>query len=161
MDLHYYEILTEITIDNYRFKVTLSAATKESCILWMQDMDTMPRFEGLGRFSRFNKRKILEFIIRYVTSQVLREEIGKRRFALYIDSLSPTVFDEIQKLDYADKVKAFSNLYNLDSVIDGATDLGWKRGCMAKKFHPDKGGNKQAMAVINEGYELLKAKMAT
>lgn len=158
MDHQYYEILTEIVIDNYRFKVTWSAASEECCILWLQDSDTMQQFEALGRFSRFDKRSILEFVVRYVTNQSLREEISKRRFALYIENLSPMFFEEIQRLDYRQKVTAFRNLFNLDSVIDDSADLGWKRRCMAKRFHPDKGGDPKTMALINEGYELLKSK---
>lgn len=158
MDSNYYEILTEIAIDNYSFKVTWNAAGQDCCILWIQDTDTMNQFEALGRFSRFDKRSILEFIVRYVSSQALREEISKRRFALYIEDLSPMFFEEIQQLGYREKAAAFRNLFNLDSVIDEAADLGWKRRCMAKRFHPDKGGDNRAMEVINEGYELLKSK---
>jgi hypothetical protein len=154
----YYEILTEIAIDNYRFRATWSAASDEVCILWMQDTDSMDQFEALGRFSRFDRRSILEFVVRYITSQSLREEISKRRFALYIENLSPTFFEEIQRLGHEEKAAAFNNLYNLDSVIDEAADLAWKRRAMAKKFHPDKGGNKQAMTLINEGYEFLKSR---
>ncbi len=158
MDGSYYETLTEIVIDNYSFKVTWSAASKNCCILWIQDTDIMEQFEALGRFSQFDKRSILEFIVRYVTNMSLREKISKKRFSLYIENLAPTVFEEIQKLEHSQKAAAFKNLYNLDSVIDEAADLRWKRRCMAKKFHPDKGGDKEAMALINEGYEILKSK---
>ena len=158
MDGSYYETLTEIVVDTYSFKVTWSAASRNCCILWIQDTDTMEQFEALGRFSQFDKRNILEFIVRYVTNSSLRETISKKRFALYIENIAPTVFEEIQKLEYSRKVAAFKNLYNLDSVIDEAADLRWKRRCMAKKFHPDKGGDKEAMALINEGYEILKSK---
>ncbi len=158
MDPRYYEILTEISIDNYAFRVTWSTASHTCCILWIQDTDTMDQFEALGRFSQFDKRNILEFVVRYVTSQTLREEISKRRFARYVENIPPAFFEEIQKLTHNEKAAAFSNLFNLDSVIDEAADLAWKRRLMAKKFHPDKGGNKQAMTLINEGYELLKAR---
>ncbi|MCF8037872.1 MAG: hypothetical protein K9K79_01015 [Desulfohalobiaceae bacterium] len=158
MDHLYHETLTKIVIDNFRFKVTWSAASEECCILWVRDTDTMRQYEALGRFSRFDKRDILEFVVRYVTNFTLREEISKRRFALYIENLSPTFFEEIQKLNYQDKVTAFRNLFNLDSVLDEAANLRWKRRCMAKRFHPDKGGDKTTMALINEGYELLKPK---
>lgn len=158
MDLNYYETLTEVSIDSYSFKVTWSAALEECCILWMQDTDTMKQFEALGRFSQYDKRNILEFVVRYVTSQSLREEISKRRFSVYVENLSPAFFENIQKLEYKKKVEALSNLYNLDSVIDEVADLRWKRGLMAKKFHPDAGGNNEAMALINEGYEILKSK---
>ncbi|MFP4668414.1 MAG: hypothetical protein ACOCQI_06575 [Desulfosalsimonas sp.] len=154
----HYEILTEIAIDNYRFEVTWSEESSECCILWIKDTDNMDRFEALGRFSRFDRRNILEFVSRYVTSQALREEISKKRFELYVEGLSPTFFDDIHKLNTERKAEVFRNLFNLDSVIDEAADLGWKRRRMAKKFHPDKGGSKRAMAVINEGYDLLKEK---
>lgn len=158
MNAHYYETLTQITIDNYRFKVTWNAAGHDYCVLWMQDTDHMEQFEAVGRFSRFDRRNILEFVVRYVTSEALRKEIGKRRFALYVDNLSPRFFEEIQQLGAKDKAAAFRNLYNLDSIIDEAADLGWKRRWMAKKFHPDKGGDKRVMALINEGYDYLKSK---
>lgn len=158
MDLHYSETLTEIAIDNYRFKVTWSAAVENCCILWIQDTDIMDQYEALGRFSQFDKRNILDFVVRYITNQSLREEISKRRFSLYVESLSPTFFEEIQRLEYKEKVKALGNLFNLDSIIDEAADLRWKWGLMAKKFHPDAGGSNDAMALINEGYEILKSK---
>jgi hypothetical protein len=153
-----HDILTEILIDNYSFKVTWGAVNETCCILWIKDTNKMKQFEALGRFSRFDKRNILEFVVRYVTNQYLREEVSKKRFQLYIENLSPTYFDEIQKLNHTEKLRALSNLYNLDSVIDEATNLKWKRSFMAKKFHPDIGGDKKAMALINEGYELFKSK---
>ncbi|MFO7930371.1 MAG: hypothetical protein ACQETG_07265 [Thermodesulfobacteriota bacterium] len=150
------ETLTEIAVDNYRFKVTWSEASSECCILWLRDTDNMDQFEALGRFSRFEKRVILEFVVRYVTNHQLREEISKRRFELYIENLSPTFLEDIQKLGPEKRSEAFRNLFNLDSVIDEAADLAWKRRCMARRFHPDKGGSKRAMALINEGYDLLR-----
>ncbi len=158
MSLQENDILTSISIDNYSFRVSRGSGNEAGCILWMRDTDKMARFEALGRFSGFEKRKIYEFVIRYVTNPCLREEVSKRRFQLYIDNLSPTFFEEIQKLNQREKEKFFSSLYNLDSVIDEAADLNWKRRLMAKKFHPDRGGDKKTMALINEGYELLKSK---
>jgi hypothetical protein len=155
MNINGHDLLTEISIDNYSFNVTWAADNKTCCILWLKDTNKMEQFETLGSFSRFEKRNIFEFVIRYVTNHNLREEISKRRFQLYIENLSPTYFDEIQKLNHKEKIRAFSNLYNLDSVIDESADLKWKRSIMAKKFHPDKGGDKKVMALINEGYELL------
>jgi hypothetical protein len=157
MNIDGHDILTKISIDNYSFNVTWAADNETCCILWIKDTNKMEQFEALGSFSQFEKRNIFEFVIRYVTNHYLREEISKRRFQLYIENLSPTYFDEIQKLNHKEKIRAFSNLYNLDSVIDESADLKWKRSFMAKKFHPDKGGNKNVMALINEGYELLKS----
>ncbi len=158
MNRNYYEVLTEISIDSYSFQATWSSACRDCCILWMKDSDSMDRFEALGRFSRFDRRSILEFVIRYVTNHALREEISKRRFELYVENLSPTFFEEIQELDWEQRAEAYSNLYNLDSVIDEAADLAWKRRCMAKRFHPDRGGDKEAMKLINEGFEFLKSR---
>jgi hypothetical protein len=118
MNLNYYEILSEIIIDNYSFKITWTAAVEERCILWLQDTDTMEQFEALGSFGQYDKRNILEFVVRYVTSQTMREEIGKKRFLIYRENLSPTYFEEIQKLGRKEKVAAFSNLLDLDSIFE-------------------------------------------
>src|SRR6056297_710480 len=150
-----YKVLTEVVIDNYQYKVTWSSASGESCILWIRDSQVMEHFEALGRFLDFDKRHILEFIIRYSTNSLFREEISKRRFIKYLDKLSPTLFEDIERLSYQEKVRAFQNLYNLDSILDVYLDLGWKRKILARKFHPDFGGDNRKMALINEGYEVL------
>ena len=155
MPAEYYETLTEIAIDNYAFKATWSAASGECCILWIQDTDYMEDYEALGRFSRFDKRKILEFVIRYVTNPQLREDISKKRFERHMESLSHTVFHRISELSHEERERAFRELFNLDCMLDAAVDLNWKRRVMAKKFHPDRGGDTISMALINEGYELL------
>lgn len=147
--------LTDIAIDNYAFKVTWSCTEDEGCILWIRDTDYMEDFEALGRFSGFDRRKILEFVIRYVTNSRLREDISKRRFERHMEGLSPTVFRNIAELDPERRKKAFRDLFNLDCVLDEAVDLDWKRRVMAKKFHPDKGGDNVSMSLINEGYEIL------
>ncbi len=154
-----YKVLTEVAIDSYHYKVTWSSASGESCILWIMNSEYMDHFEALGRFSGFDKRHILEFIIRYTTNPLFREEISKRRFLKYLDKLSPTLFEDIERLSYREKVKAFHNLYNLDSVLDIYLDLGWKRKILARKFHPDVGGDNRKMALINEGYEVLMGDM--
>jgi len=155
MPREYQETLTEVVIDNYAFKATWNAASPNCCILWIQDTDYMDDFEALGRFSRFEKRKILEFVIRYVTNPQLREDISKKRFERHMESLSPTFFHRISELSHEERTSAFRELFNLDSVLDEAVDLNWKRRIMAKKFHPDSGGDNVSMALINEGYELL------
>lgn len=155
-----YKVLTEVIIDNYYYKVTWSSASGDSCILWLKDSNVMEHFEALGRFSHFDKRHILEFIIRYTTNPLFREEISKRRFMKYLEKLSPTVFEDIEVLSYEEKVRAFHNLYNLDSILDIYLDLGWKRKILARKFHPDFGGDNRKMALINEGYEVLKENLS-
>ncbi|WP_041281873.1 hypothetical protein [Desulfohalobium retbaense] len=153
----FYEILTQVQIDHYLFQVTWSVASGESCILWICDETSMQGFEALGRFSHFDKRDILEFIVRYVSNPSLQEEISKRRFEHHLEHLPTTVFEEIDRMDFRQKEEAFRNLFNLDSVIDKAVDLGWKRRIMAKKFHPDSGGSHKSMTIINEGYDLLSS----
>jgi len=155
MPMEYYETLTEIVIDNYAFKATWSASSADCCILWIQDTDFMEEYEPLGRFSRFDKRKILEFVIRYVTNSQLREDISKRRFQRHMEGLSPTDFHRISELSHQEREVAFRELFNLDSALDEAVDINWKRRVMARKFHPDRGGDNVSMALINEGYELL------
>ncbi len=155
MPIEFDEPLTEITIDNYVFKATWSAVDEEGCILWVRDTAYMDDFEALGRFSGFDRRKILEFVIRYVTSSQLREDISKKRFERHMEGISPTVFQNIEELSQERRQKAFRELFNLDSVLDEAVDLDWKRRVMAKKFHPDKGGDTTSMSLINEGYEIL------
>ena len=152
-----YEILTQVHIDQYLFQVTWSVASGESCVLWICDETSMDWFEALGRFSHFDKRDILEFIVRYVSNPSLQEEISKRRFEHHLERLPTTVFDEIDRMDFEQKEEAFRNLFNLDSVIDNAVDLGWKRRIMAKNFHPDSGGSHKSMTIINEGYDLLSS----
>lgn len=154
----YYEVLTEITIDHYSFRATWSPSSGQACILWIRDSRHMQRFEPLGRFSVFDKRSVLEFVVRYVTNPRLREEIGRRRFELYLQHISPAQIDAIAELDREERERAFRSLFNLDSVIDEAVDLAWKRRRMARKFHPDCGGESRRMSLINEAYDALTGK---
>ncbi len=142
-------------VDEFEFQATWSMPCGQGCILWIRDSSQATAFKPLGRFSRFDKRQVLEFITRYVTSSELREEISKKRFQMHLDSLSPNMLAEIDSLNFKDKQIAFRNLFNLDSLVDQYVDLRWKRRIMAKKFHPDRGGSTISMTVINEGYEYL------
>lgn len=155
------QILTQVIIDYYEFQVTWNASVEPACILWIKDTRTMNTFEALGRFSCFDQRQILEFITRYVTNLSLRKEISKKRFEIYIESLSPTVFSDIQEFSFQDKENVFRNIFNLNNYIDQFADLSWKRRIMAKKFHPDCGGDTQSMMEINQWYEFLRTKSSS
>ncbi|MFO8085061.1 MAG: hypothetical protein R6U27_12165 [Desulfobacterales bacterium] len=72
MNLKGHDVLTEISIDNYSFKVTQGASNETGCILWIRDTSNMEQFEALGRFSCFDKRNIFEFVVRYVTNQYFK-----------------------------------------------------------------------------------------
>lgn len=151
------EILSEISIDHYHFKVTLNPIEEGSCILWFKDARIAEVFEALGKFSRFDKRNVLDFIVRYATNVELREEIEHRQFAQRVENLPPEFFRLLERLDEKRKEAAFRSLYDLDDIIE-PTELARKRRIMARKFHPDAGGNSRAMSVINEAYEYLAAR---
>ncbi|NCC50992.1 MAG: hypothetical protein EOM20_07220 [Spartobacteria bacterium] len=152
--MQYCEMLSEISIDDLHFKVTLSPIPENFCILWFKDSRVSYSFEALGKFSRFDKRSVLDFIVRYSTTNSLREEIARKRFERKLETLAPCFFEQIEQLSYEKKIDAYKNLYNLDSIIE-KRDLAKKRKIMAQKFHPDVGGDTRAMSVINEAYEYL------
>ena len=83
------EILSEIRIDDYYFNVTLSPSNEGSCILWFRDARIHSRFKALGRFSFFDKFKVLQFIARFSTSESLRREIEHRKFQNRLEHMTP------------------------------------------------------------------------
>ena len=151
------EILSEVSIDNFHYKVTLNPVEQGSCILWFRDSLLSNVFEALGKFTHFDKRNVLDFIVRYSTSMDLREEIEKRQFERRLENLPPSFFETLERLDGQAKEMAFRNLYDLDNIIE-ARELARKRKIMARKFHPDAGGDTRAMTVINEAYEFLSTR---
>lgn len=154
IDLEYSEILSEVSIDHFQFKVTWSPLNQEACILWFMDSRVSELFEALGQFSSYNQRNVLEFITRYVCSEALRKEIDALRFERRVDNLSPSFFREIERLSASDKEQAYRSLFNLDDII-AKQDLSKRRNIMAKRFHPDAGGDVKVMSIINEAYEYL------
>ncbi|MFH0880009.1 MAG: hypothetical protein V2A34_09885, partial [Lentisphaerota bacterium] len=127
------------------------------CILWFRDGHVSEVFEALGKFTHFDKRNVLDFIVRYTTSMDLRDEIEKRKFERRIDNLSPAFFKMLEQLDGQAKEVAYKNLFDLDDIIE-KRELAKKRKIMARKFHPDAGGDNQAMSVINEAFEYLNSR---
>ena len=154
LDLNQAEILSEISIDGYQFKVTLHPWLDGRCVLWFRDESVNGRFNALGHFTEFDKRKILFFVSRYATSSDLREEIETRLFARQLDGLTQGFFDQVERKSRRDKTAAFRSLFNLDAEID-SDSLARRRRIMARKFHPDAGGNDEIMSLINEAYEHL------
>ncbi len=148
------ETLTEVSIDNYDFKVTWNPIEMDSCILWFKDNNVTASFEALGKFSRFDKKTVLQFLANYMTNTDLRLEIEKKRFSRKIATLPTTFFREIETLKPKEKALAYKNMFNLDSIIN-SEELSWKRRVMATRFHPDAGGTHDAMRVINEAYDYL------
>lgn len=162
MQLDETRVVTQASVDNYAFKLTRERVGGGECyILWLNNAATAEGYQALGTFASFDRHHVLDFVVRYVTRPALREELARRRFARYIESLSPDFFDRfhasLAEASEEEKILAFEGLFDLDSVIDAGVDLSWKRRYMANKFHPDKGGDHLKMALINEGYRLLKS----
>jgi len=155
--LNYTELLSEITIDHYYFKITWSPILKNACILWFRDAQASRSFEALGQFSQFDKRAVLDFIVRYSTSAELRVEIDARRFERKVASLPPHFFKSIEKLSVKDKERAYRHLFSLDDEIRPQT-LAARRRIMARKFHPDAGGDHHKMTLINQAYDFLSTR---
>ena len=156
LDLNQSEILSEISIDSYQFKVTLHPWLDGCCVLWFRDESINGRYNALGHFSEFDKRNVLFFIARYTTNPDLREEIETRRFARQLDGLPPGYFDQVERKSRLDKTAAFRSLFNLDAEINPDA-LARRRRILASKFHPDAGGDDKTMSLINEAYDHLIA----
>jgi hypothetical protein len=150
------ELLSEISIDDYKFKVTWSPVLKDSCILWFRDNRLTDQHEPLGRFSNYNQRRVLDFIARYCTSATLREHIDGRKFESRLNAFQESFFERVPYMSEREKMQAFKYIYDLDDEIE-PRELSTKRRIMAKKFHPDCGGSTAAMSVINEAYNLLSS----
>ena len=154
LDLNRAEVLTDISVDNYQFKVTLHPWLDGRCVLWFRDESVNGRYDALGHFTQFDKRNVLFFVARYTTNPDLREEIENRRFARQLDGLTRSFFDQVERKSHDDKTAAFRSLFNLDAEIDPES-LARRRRIMARKFHPDAGGDDKTMSLINEAYEHL------
>ena len=149
--------LCEIKIDNIDFKVTRHSLDEYSCILWIRDNQVCDRYEALGKFSRFDKRDIIFFVGRYTTSPELRELIEIKRFEKRISGLKPAFFQNLVEMCMEDRLKMYRELYNLEDVIN-RKEIRKKYRIMARRFHPDSGGDHISMAIINEAYKYLSEK---
>ncbi len=153
------KILTEVSIDNFNFQVTRNPFEMGSSILWFRDAYTQLGFTALGKFSGFDKRKVLEFVVKYATNATLRMEIAKRRFEKKLSSLTLSYFERIELLSYKDREAAYRSLFDLEIGAEHEhADLSSKRRMMVKRFHPDAGGDHRAMTLINEAYDYLSTR---
>jgi hypothetical protein len=148
------EILTEMNVDNHHFQVTTNPCEKNSCILWFMDSHAHVAYTALGKFSSFDKRKILGFIVKYATSLRLRKEIDHRKFEAKVNFLDRGYFRSIETQSAANQGRAYRALFDLDSTIE-KHDLTKRMRMLVKKFHPDAGGDTKSMALINEAYQYL------
>ncbi len=154
LDLNSAEVLTDISIDDFQFKVTLHPWLDGRCVLWFRDESAAAQYDALGHFTQFDKRNVLFFVARYATSQDLREEIENRRFERRLNGMTPEFFANVERISRADKTAAFRSLFNLDAEM-GTEALARRRRIMARKFHPDRGGDDETMTLINEAYRHL------
>ena len=159
LDLNQAEVLSEISVDSYQFKVTLHPWLDGRCVLWFRDESVNGCYNALGHFTHFDKRNVLFFVARFATSPDLREEIETRRFARQLDGLTRGFFDQVERKSRFDKSSAYRSLFNLDAEIDPES-LARRRRMMARKFHPDAGGNDEIMSLINEAYDYLSSSAA-
>ncbi len=109
--MEYSELLSEVAIDNYHFRVTWSPVCRESCILWFRDEHVSRFFEALGQFSKFDKRLVLDFIVRYTVNPELRKAIDLRRFERRVDTLPADFFRHIEQLSQRNRESAYRNLF--------------------------------------------------
>jgi len=148
------ELLTEITIDNFSFHVTANPGEYGSCILWQRDINTEQPYSLLGKFARFNKQCIIDFMVKYAHSKRLQIELQDRIFELKLSSISLDFFRTIKYKSKDAQHELFKMLFDLDHTME-KEQLTKRRRMMAKRFHPDAGGNNSAMKIINEAYDFL------
>lgn len=151
------DVLIDITVDTFHFRVTPAPWHAQACVVWFRRTDARSSFETLGQFSCFDRRSILEFVTRYSTNQRLRQEIEKRKFERRVQNLSQSYFESIAGMRTWQKSVAYRSLFNLDSAIEQPS-LDTKRRIMARRFHPDMGGDNRCMTYVNEAFDYLAAR---
>jgi len=102
----------------------------------------------------------LNFILRYAVSPKLRVEVDRRRFMQRVQALPPNFFIDIERLSPKEKQRVFAEFFGAGSLFE-YLDPPTKRRILAKRFHPDAGGDPQAMRVINEVFDCLRAAPVT
>lgn len=152
------EVLSSVCIDDYEFLVTLHPSFNTYCVLWFRDTRVDKEYDALGRFTCFDKRDVLLFITRYTTNPELRREVDNRRFERRISGWTREFMADIRRRSHVDEEDAFRNLFDLDREID-RDSLAKRRRIMARKFHPDAGGDGETMSLINRAYEHLAEKI--
>jgi len=153
-------VISEVSIDRLCFKITHCPTFPEACILWFRDAGRASQFRVLGRFSSFSQKSVLNFILRYAVSPKLRVEVDRRRFMQRVQALPPNFFIDIERLSPKEKQRVFAEFFGAGSLFE-YLDPPTKRRILAKRFHPDAGGDPQAMRVINEVFDCLRAAPVT
>lgn len=152
-------VLAEMKIGSLCFQVTVNPSEKGSCILWHMDEKVPGPFRALGKFSGFDRRKILDFAVRYSGSKSLRNEVENKKFKVKLDSISLSYFHKIENTIPCDRESAYRELFDLGPEIEHQ-NLSKRMKMMVKRFHPDVGGSTLAMTLINEAYDYLMQRLA-
>jgi len=151
---YFNRVLTEIKIDDINFRVTKSPFEIDGVILWFCYESKGSAYDILGSFNCFDKVKILKFITSYVTSSQLRKKVATKRFEKWLNVMT---LQDIQKLDKTEgwsKIEVSRAIFNLGEIFE-EDDLKMRRRLLAKRFHPDYGGNYKYMALINDAFDCL------
>lgn len=149
-----FHVVTEMNVDKMFFQVTENPFESGSYILWLMDAASSDMYTAIGKFSGFDKRKILNFIVKFITNNRLRDEIENKKFEIKIKAMTHTHISKIEHRSRYNKESAYRELFDLSSAIE-KNNLAKRMKILAKRFHPDIGGDHKSMTLINEAYNYL------
>lgn len=151
----YEEVLCEIRVDEFEFMVTRADIKPGACMLWMREGQSLAsEFGALGWFAGFDRRSVLQFVTRYTTSERMRREVDKRKFARWVEGQTPASIRSLDRMARGRKGDGYRALFRLQPVYTRA-ELDSRRRILARRFHPDVGGDGQLMQLINRAYDEL------
>ena len=149
-----FRVITEMNVDKMFFQVTENPFEPDSYILWLMDTANSDMYTAIGKFSGFDKRKILNFIVKFITNNRLRDEIENKKFEIKIKAMTHTHISKIEHRSRYNKESAYRELFDLSSTIE-KNNLAKRMKILAKRFHPDIGGDHKSMILINDAYNYL------
>lgn len=153
---NFQEVLSRIQVDNYHFMITWTPLQSEACLIWIKNTDHQEDFEALGKFSQFDKRRIMEFVTRYTTNERFRDHIHIKQVSHRLRETPATYYKSLQQLTSRQKTQTFEALFNIDRMMISREELVKQKRLLAKEFHPDRpGGNSEIMVLINEAFDLF------
>ena len=69
-------------------------------MVWLHNLLEHSDYEVIGKFSKFDKKAMMNFLMRYSSNHQLRRLIELRKFERKLENLSPHVFKKIDRLTY-------------------------------------------------------------
>lgn len=149
-----FHVVTEMNVDKLFFQVTDNPFESGSYILWHMNSSSSSMYTAIGKFSSFDKKKVLSFIVKYITNNNLRDAIENKKFEVKIKGMTENHIRKIEHRSRYNKESAYRELFDLTSNID-RNSLSKRMKILAKRFHPDIGGDHKSMTLINEAYDYL------